>query len=583
MRWHSFIRTFGRSYTPAWAVLLAGITLTVFGSARLSRQHRATDQARFDRAVQQTVGTIRNRLQHYELAAGSLADFFAAKDSVSQPEWRFRIRALAPEQNYPGLLEAGFAELEPSLSNAPTKTSESSSGQPGPDAAISFRVLHAWARPPSAMGGVDPAFLADPGQAASAWQAITSSSVTFSGVRQLSAEIEGEPAQGFSIFAPVFHATTQSATNRANSTGVEEANAHVQQPRGVSFCAIEPELLLEALFGVAPREIAFELFSEPVASELHWLNRSAKGPRALDPAFRVYFRTNFPFEVLNQTWSVHCYTTPLFEREAALSRPWLVLPLGLGLTLALSGVLAIQIHARVRQDAVAAELKSACDDLQHIQNERERVSRELHDGAIQSLYLLQLTLGRCERLLRSSTAQAQEVLSQGKSGIDDLISELRRFLLREDTKPSGMISFKEAHAILQGLVRRLGSTKSARIQMNARASGQVSLTAAQMGHLRRIAQEAMSNSLRHSHAKTLRVDLDASDSMVRLAVVDDGRGFEPRGAAGAGNGLANMQARAVQLGGTLEVKSDVGQGTAVTLTFPVTSAFDLRHEQTKPH
>ena len=218
-----------------------------------------------------------------------------------------------------------------------------------------------------------------------------------------------------------------------------------------------------------------------------------------------------------------------------------------------------------------------------MQNERERVSRDLHDGAIQSLYLLQLTLGRCERLLRSSTAQAQEVLSQGKSGIDDLISELRRFLLREDTKPHGMISFKEAHAVLQGLVRRLGSTKSVRIHLKARASGQVSLTAAQLGHLRQIAQEAMSNSLRHSHAKTLRVDLSASDSMVRLAVVDDGRGFEPRGAAGAGNGLANMQARAVQLGGTLEVKSSVGQGTSVTLVFPVTSTSDLHHEQSKPY
>lgn len=583
MHWHSFIRTVIRSYTPVWVVLLAGVTLTVVGSARLRQQRQVTDQARFDRAVQQTVGTIRDRMRHYGLAASSLADFFAARDSVSQPEWRFRLQALALEQNYPGLLEAGFAALEPSLSNAPPVSGGAGSVQARPPSASPFRVVHAWVRPPSAMSGVDPEFLAEPDQAAVAWQALTSSSVTLSGVRQLSAEVEGEPARGFSIFAPVFHAVVQSATNRAGSVQGENGDDRVRHPRGVSFCAIQPDLLLEALFGMAPREVGFELFGQGAASGVQWLNPSAKAPRALDPTFRAYIKTNVAFQVLSQTWSVHCYTTPLFEREASFSRPWLVLPLGLGLTFALSGLLAIQIHARVRQGAVAAELKLACDDLQHVQNERERVSRELHDGAIQSLYLLQLTLGRCERLLRSNAAHAREILTQGRSGIDDLISELRRFLLHEDAKPGEMVGFEEAHAGLQGLVLRLRKAESARIQLTAKSSARVSLTTAQLGHLKRIAQEAMSNSLRHSHAKTLRVALGASDSAVRLVIVDDGCGFEPPGAAATGNGLANMQARAAHLGGTLEVKSSAGCGTSVTLVFPATPTSDIHHEQAHPH
>ena len=493
-----------------------GITLTVVGSASLRQQYRAADQARFDRAVRQTIEAIQGQLRHYGLAAVSLADFVAARDSISQPEWRFRIQTLSQEQNYPGLLEAGFATLERSQSSAPLGTSESGSGQSAAPAGISFRVQFAWARPPSAMGGVDPEFLAEPVQAASAWQAAATSAVTLSGMRQLSAEVEGQPARGLSIFAPVYRGTAPSGTNTKNSTEGEDAPARIPQARGVAFCAIEPELVLAALFGLAPREVGFELFSGPRASDLDWLNRSGSRPQALNPAFRSYIRTNLSFQVLNQSWSVHCYTTPLFEREAALSRLGLVQPLGFALTLALSGLLAIQIQARIRQHAVAEELSSACDELQQAQNERERVSRELHDGAIQSLYLLQLTLGRCERLFRSNTTQARDILLQAKSGIDDLISELRQFLLREDVRAPQPISFEEARTHLEALVRRFGKTRFARIQLAAKSSATVSITSAQLGHLKRIAQEAMSNSLRHSGAKTLRVELGASAAHVPL-------------------------------------------------------------------
>ena len=56
-----------------------------------------------------------------------------------------------------------------------------------------------------------------------------------------------------------------------------------------------------------------------------------------------------------------------------------------------------------------------------------------------------------------------------------------------------------------------------------------------------------------------------------------------RGLWGTGNGLANMQARAAHLGGTLEVKSNFGHGTLVTLEFPVASTSELQHEQTNSH
>ena len=583
MNCHSSPRALDRSYAPAWAVMLVGVTLTFLTSAELRRQSKLTDQARFSRRVQHTADAIHERLQKYEMVTSSVADYFAARDSISMPEWRFRVQELANEENYPGLLEAGYAELEPARSNTPLPAVDAAPAHADSPSGISFRIVHAWARAPSAMSGVDPEFLAEPDQAATARRSVLSASVALSGTRQLSAEVDGEPARGFTIFAPVFHRAVPSVANSAASVEAEPGKGPARRPRGISFCAIEPELLLEAVFGAAPREIGFEIFSQPRASRSDWLNPSGVVPRSLDLNFRPYIKTNFPFPMHNQIWSLYCFTTPLFEAEASLSRPSLVLPLGLGLTFALSGLLAIQIKARVRQHAIAAELRSACEDLQHLENERERVSRELHDGAIQSLYLLQLMLGRCERLLRSNVAAGRELLAQGKSGVDDLISELRRFLLRDDARSAESVSFEEACAVLRGLVLRLRKAESARIQLTAKSSAPVSLTGAQLGHLKRIAQEAMSNTLRHSHAKTLRVDLSAWDSIVRLAIVDDGLGFEPQGAVGTGNGLANMQARAAHLGGTLEVKSSTGHGTSVTLVFPAAPTSNMHHEQAHPH
>lgn len=566
MQWHLFIRAIIRSYALVWVVFLVGITLTVWGSASLQQKRRATDQARFDRAVEQTVVTIRARMRQYGLAASSLADFFSARESVSQPEWRFRIQSLGLEQNYPGLLEAGFATLETGSANAARAGIDSTPGQPKATPEVSFQVLHAWVRPPSAMGGVDPDFLEVPDQATNAWQAVTGSTITLSGMRQLSAEIEGVPALGFSIFAPV-------CVEAVVRNGIESAVGNpggARYPKGVSFCAVEPKLLLETLFGLAQREIDLELFTDP------------KKAQATAPAFRAYISTNLTFPVFNQTWSIHCHTTPLFEREASLARPWVVLPLGFALTLALTGLLAIQIQARIQQGAVATDLRAACDELQRVQNEGERVSRELHDGVIQSLYLHQLTLGRCERLLRANVAQALEILAQGKSDVDDLIAELRSFLLRDEVKPDTPVSLEEALNALKTLVRQLGRPESVRVRLALKSSAPTTLRSSQLAHLKRIAQEAISNSLRHARARNVRLTLAVVDSALQLEIVDDGQGFALQGAAATGNGLANMQARAAYLGGTLNVESSAGHGTTVVLTFPLAPPTTLYYEQAPP-
>ena len=573
MNLKSFAHALRRSYAPAWAMLLIGLALTGTISFKLHESIRATEEARFERAVRQTTEVLQDRLQRYELALTGLADFVAARNSIGQPEWRFRIQMLAQEQNYPGLLEAGFAEVEV----APTRSAPGNSAELPATAVAppvpSFRIAYGWARPPSAMDGVDQNFLTETEDAAAAWQSVLSSAATLGKIRQLSAEVSGKPANGFTIFIPVYQPTLGlPPTNAATLAETELAHHREQNARGVVFGAAEPRIMLERLFGTAPREISFEIFASIMPAVTNWLNRGSTASVTLKPQFHAYLRTNFPMQVFNQTWSAHFYTTPLFEQESSRSRPWLVLVLGTGLTLTVTLLLLTQIHARVRQDAIALELRAACEDLQRVQNERERVSRDLHDGAIQSLYGLQLMLGSCQRQLGAEAGPARELLARGRFGLDDLIAELRRFIVPEEPKPGQLVNLEEAKTAVQHLVQRFQSTESVVIEWTGETSAPASLTPAHLGHLKQIAQEALSNSLRHSRAKTVRVELSVTGDFMHLSVADDGQGFDPHTRAGSGNGLANMQARAAQMGGHLRVESRTGHGTRVTLVFPAKPA-----------
>jgi signal transduction histidine kinase len=84
----------------------------------------------------------------------------------------------------------------------------------------------------------------------------------------------------------------------------------------------------------------------------------------------------------------------------------------------------------------------------------------------------------------------------------------------------------------------------------------------------RIAQEAMQNAIKHSGARTLRVQLKGHDEAIALKIIDDGNGFDVSAAAGKGLGLISMHERAESVGGTLRVVSRKGAGTRLQVTVP---------------
>jgi signal transduction histidine kinase len=134
----------------------------------------------------------------------------------------------------------------------------------------------------------------------------------------------------------------------------------------------------------------------------------------------------------------------------------------------------------------------------------------------------------------------------------------------------------EGGDLIQGLstvVEELHGRPAA-VELEVRGSGE-RLPAETETHLLRIAQEAITNAVRHAQAGAVRVELSFGDGCVGLCVRDDGCGFTPP-APGAGLdghfGLLGMRERAERIGGRLSLRSRPGEGTEVSVTVPLAAA-----------
>ncbi|HEX7186645.1 MAG TPA: ATP-binding protein, partial [Actinomycetes bacterium] len=159
-------------------------------------------------------------------------------------------------------------------------------------------------------------------------------------------------------------------------------------------------------------------------------------------------------------------------------------------------------------------------------------------------------VGRAGELLESATAKAQEAVQD----VRRLVHGLRPPAL-DDLGLAGALRAMESSAGDGGI----------RIAVTCRGSVGDLPAAVEVAAFR-IAQEALTNTVRHSGATSAAVSLDVADSVV-VSVVDDGHGI-PAGRI-AGVGMASMRERAAELGGSLEVEPVLPQGTRVTATIPL--------------
>ncbi len=189
------------------------------------------------------------------------------------------------------------------------------------------------------------------------------------------------------------------------------------------------------------------------------------------------------------------------------------------------------------------------------EEERRRLSRELHDGLGQTLGAIAVTLARAR-----AAGGGGEELAQAARLTDDALAELRRAI--EDLRPPALedLGLSGAVEALARLAERAG------LPVEVAIGPLPPLDPALEQAAFRLAQEAIANAVRHSGAGSLSVALAASAEGIRLSVEDDGRGFSPGGRWG--RGLAGARERAERAGGELRVTSSPGKGTKFIARLP---------------
>ncbi len=194
--------------------------------------------------------------------------------------------------------------------------------------------------------------------------------------------------------------------------------------------------------------------------------------------------------------------------------------------------------------------------------ERQRLAAELHDSVTQALYGISLYAEAANQHFAAGRLEkAQEYLNDIRDTARGSLSDMR--LLIFELRPPLL----ESQGLLAMLRTRLFSVEDrVGIKANLETNLTERLPLSFEDGLYRIINEALNNTLKHSHARTVSVRIMRYDSRVRMEVEDDGVGFEPETLPATGcMGLATMRQRARALGWELAVHSQPGQGTTVSV------------------
>ncbi len=205
-----------------------------------------------------------------------------------------------------------------------------------------------------------------------------------------------------------------------------------------------------------------------------------------------------------------------------------------------------------------AQLRKAMD-------ERQALVEDLHDNIIQTIYASGLILEECRELLHEDPVQADKRLEQTMNHLNKVIADVRHHLVSADREE---LSGAQLCTKLTELVTHLEGVRGVRFMLDLAPATAERLTPAQAFHTLCIVQEAVSNSLRHSHSHMGRISLQKLGERICVEVRDDGVGFTAEDAGRKGHGLQNMAMRAQKLGGTFRVVSHPGRGTQILVEFP---------------
>jgi signal transduction histidine kinase len=198
-----------------------------------------------------------------------------------------------------------------------------------------------------------------------------------------------------------------------------------------------------------------------------------------------------------------------------------------------------------------------------IVEERNRLARELHDSVTQKLFGVTLTAESAATVIERDPDEARQQLQRVQQLAREAMEELRSLIFElrpPEVETEGLATALRKHV---DVLQRVHD-----VEINVDCDTAPSDTGDP--EILRVAQEALQNALRHAQAEHVDVRLTADNGYLRLAVADDGAGFDPADPSLRAQhlGLTSMEERARALGGRLTIASKPGDGTTVTLVVP---------------
>jgi signal transduction histidine kinase len=254
--------------------------------------------------------------------------------------------------------------------------------------------------------------------------------------------------------------------------------------------------------------------------------------------------------------------------DKVLARSEFKLMLGMAQQLGLSIENALLYQEAQERETMLAELLHQVVGAQ--ETERQRIARELHDDTGQSLTGIALGLRGIEAILTSNPALAIEQIKELKSFSTNALGELRRIIA--DLRPSQLDDLGLV-AALQWYFQEFERRSRLRIDFIVEGRSSSRLPAEYETVLFRIAQEALTNIVKHANASQVTVKFQVYPAQIDLSIEDNGQGFDPAEALRRdgphGWGLLGMQERCSLLGGRYIVDSAPGRGTRICVSVPL--------------
>jgi signal transduction histidine kinase len=213
--------------------------------------------------------------------------------------------------------------------------------------------------------------------------------------------------------------------------------------------------------------------------------------------------------------------------------------------------------SRAELTASRARVVAAADE------SRRRIERDLHDGAQQRLVSVALALSAAQATLPPELGELRAELSETASGLADALEDLRE--IARGIHPA-ILSEGGLGPALKTLARRAAVPVQLDIRVKRRLPEAVGVAAYY------VVSEALTNAAKHARASLVHVELKAEDSIVELAIRDDGvGGAHPD----RGSGLIGLRDRVEALGGTFEIQSSPGRGTSLLAKIPIDEMEEL--------